>query len=574
MRLVAMFLMFALAFAATGARLFVLQIVEAPGYQQIAEKQRERDIEFPASRGSIFDRGGEPLGISVELRMVFADPAQIADPRRTAAKLAPVLGEDAAELEKKLRSIPGDRFEYLARQVLPKTAARVEKMALPGIGLEPEPKRFYPGGRLASHILGFVNIDGTVLAGVESQYQGILEGRAGRMTLEQDPAGRPLPQAEFTYEAPKQGRSLFLTIDKELQYFTELTLAQAVEEYSAEAGTAIVLEPGTGEVLSLANVPDFDPNHAGDYGPEQQRNRALTDVYEPGSAFKVVTLSAALEEGVVAPKTTFTVPDQFQYSDRVFHDSHPHPTEVMTVSEIIEQSSNVGTIKVGLELGGEKLDSYVRRFGFGKPTGLDFPGESRGIVLPLQDWSGSTIATIPIGQGIAVTPIQMAAAYGAIANDGVWVEPKLLHSTMDGDGRIQPSPPPARRRIVSTATARTVRKILHRVVNDGTGLEAQIPGYRVGGKTGTAQKVLATGGYGGGYVGSFGGFAPVDDPQVVVLVVLDDPSPIWGGSTAAPTFRKIMEFALRRVGASPSGNAARAADEIEAEREGPESSYD
>jgi cell division protein FtsI (penicillin-binding protein 3) len=557
------------AFGAMAARLFVLQIVEAPAYAQIAEQQRERVVEFPARRGSIFDRSGEPLAISVDLQMVFADPTMVENISGTAAKLAPLLKLPIPELEKKLRPYPGNpdnQFVFLAHQVLPKVASKIKKLDLPGIGMRAEPKRFYPGGHLAGHVLGFVNVDGSVRAGAEAQYESILEGKAGRMTLEQDPAGRPLPQAEFSYEPPKPGRSLFLTIDKELQYFTELTLAEATRTYHANSGTAIVMRPGSGEILALANVPDYDPNRPGDFDPDMQRNRAVTDVYEPGSAFKIVTLAGALQEKIVTPKTKFEVPAAFQYSDRVFHDSHIHPVESMSVTDIIEQSSNVGTIKIGLELGGERLDHYVHKFGFGHQTGLDFPGESAGIVLPRSEWSGSTIATIPIGQGIAVTPMQMVAAYGAIANGGVWVEPKLLHATMDGSGKIEPSSPPTTRRVVSEATARKMVKIFTGVVDRGTGVEAQIPGYRVAGKTGTAQKPLPTGGYGGDYVGSFVGFAPANDPEVVVMVVLDDPSPIWGGASAAPTFKTITEFALRRLGAAPTGNAERAARTIEAEQ--------
>lgn len=573
-RLVVMFFAFLLAFGGIAARLFVLQIVEAPAYAKIAANQRERDIEFPPSRGSIFDRGGEPLAISVDLQMVFADPSLIENVPRTAAKLAPLMYLPVGELEKKLRSYPGNRFEILAHQVLPKTASKVKAMALPGIAMESEPKRFYPGGRLAGHVLGFVNIDGSVRAGMEAQYESILEGKAGHMTLEQDPAGRPLPQAEFSYQPPKAGRSLFLTIDKELQYFTEQTLAEATELYHASSGTAIIMAPGTGEVLALANVPDFDPNHPGNFEPDAQRNRAVTDVYEPGSAFKLVTLAGALEEGVVTPKTKYDVPDAFQYSDRIFHDSHPHPPEKMSVAEIIQQSSNIGTIKIGLDLGGAELNRYVSKFGFGHETGLDFPGESAGIVLPRSEWSGSTVATIPIGQGIAVTPMQMVTAYAAVANGGVWVEPKLLDATMDGSGQQKPSSPPSRRRIISKRTAKQMVKILIGVVDEGTGIEAQIPGFKVAGKTGTAQKPLPTGGYGGDYVGSFLGFAPADDPAVVVMVVLDDPSPIWGGASAAPTFKKITEFALRRLGVSPSGNAEHAAKSIEAEQAGVTPAHD
>lgn len=566
-RLVFMFFIFILAFGLMVGRLFMLQIVEAPRYTSLAADQRERDIPFPARRGTVFDRTGEPLAISVDLKLVFADPEHVEDPVAAAQELAPLLGQAPAALLPSLQGTPStSRYEVLAHQVEPKLARQIRKLAIPGIYLRDEPKRYYPEGKLASHILGFVNLDGSVRSGIESQYQSILEGTAGHMTLEQDPTGRPLPQAEFSYEAPRPGRSLFLTLDKEIQYFTELTLANAVSRYKAEAGTAIVMQPETGEILAIANVPDFDPNNYSKASQEAQRNRALTDVYEPGSAFKIVTMAAALEEGIVTPKSTYTVPDAFQYLDRVFNDSHTHPTEQMTVSEILEQSSNVGTIKIGLDLGAEKLDEWIQRFGFGKKTGLDFPGEVGGIMLPRKMWSGTTIATLPIGQGIAVTAMQMAAAYAAVANDGVWTEPKILHSTMDGSGELSSAAAPRRHRIFSEQTAAQLKKMLLKVVNVGTGIEAQIPGYQVGGKTGTAQKALPTGGYGNSYIGSFVGFAPVNDPKVVVLVTLDEPKPIWGGSTAAPTFQEIAEYALRQLGVAPQGNAEKAAKVIEAEQ--------
>lgn len=567
-----MFVVFSLAFVGMASRLFVLQIVEGPGYTKLAVAQRDSVIEFPARRGAILDREGEPLAISVDLHTVWTDPEHVEDPAGQAKALARILKVDESELELKLAC--ECRFQYLARQVAPKVAQAVTRLDLPGIYLEAEPKRYYPGRRLASHVLGFVNIDGQGLEGIESQYDGILEGKPGSMTLEQDPTGRALPQAEFTYERPRPGRSLFLTIDKELQYFTQATLAGATQQFNAEAGTAIVMRPQTGEILALANVPDFDPNKAGTFSDADRRNRAVIDVYEPGSAYKIVATSAALEEGAVTPATTFVVPDSFAYSDRVFNDSHPHPTEKMTVAEIIHDSSNVGTIQIGLKLGGKSLDDYVRRFGFGSKTGLDFPGESPGIVLDRDDWTGPTIATIPIGQGIAVTPLQMAAAYSTIANGGLWVEPKLLAATMGDDARPEASPPPATRRVVSRATARKMTKILTGVTEKGTGIEAQIPGYAVAGKTGTAQKPLETGGYGNSYIGSFAGFAPANKPAIVVIVTLDEPSPIWGGSTAAPTFKTITQFALRHLGVSPTGNAEKAAKEIQAEQAGDAATYD
>ncbi|MDQ3963056.1 MAG: penicillin-binding protein 2 [Actinomycetota bacterium] len=569
-----MFVIFSLLFVAMGVRLVTLQIVDGARYEQLAARQRERVIPFPARRGAIFDRNGESLAVSLDHEMVFADPAHVEDVERLAGSLAPLIDVPVKELIPKLvGAVPGDRFEYIARQVAPDVAKKIKALDLPGIYFEDEPKRYYPGGRLAAHLLGFVNVDGTPFGGVEGAYDGILKGKAGEMTLEQDPVGLvdALPQAQFQQTRARPGRSLFLTIDKDVQYFTEHTLSGAVDEFGADGGSAIVMKVGTGEILAMANAPTYDPNRAGEFDPAAQRNRAVTDVYEPGSAFKIVTASAALEEGIVTPKTRYQVPDNLQVSDRVINDSHPHATENMTVSEIIEQSSNVGTVKMGLELGGARLDHYMKLFGFGSRTGLGFPGESAGIMLPRDEWSGSTIATLPIGQGVAVTPLQMAAAYSTIANDGVWVEPKLLYSTMDGSGAMTTASPPSTKRIISQKTALQMRKILTRVVKQGTGLEGAVPAYQVAGKTGTAQQPLPGGGYGNSYVGSFGGFAPASRPELVVFVMLDEPRPIWGGATAAPTFRAIMEFTLRHLGVSPTGNAEKAADAIEdaAARSGP-----
>ncbi|HVL63678.1 MAG TPA: penicillin-binding protein 2 [Actinomycetota bacterium] len=561
----ALFFVFSALFAAMAGRFVVLQVVEADEYRALAADFRQREIVFPAHRGSILDRNGEALAQSVDLQTVYAEPTEVEDPAGTAAELAPLLDVPPKELARRLRGgFPGDRFEYLARQVDPKTARRVAELGLAGVHLMKEPKRIYPNARLASHLLGFVNVDGDALGGIELQYDDILKGSPGRMILEQDPSGRhSLPQADFEYRRALPGRSLYLTIDKDLQYFTEHALRDAVARYSAEAGSAIVLDPSTGEILAMANLPDFDPNTFNRFEDAERRNRAVTDLYEPGSAFKIVTAAAVLEEGVATPRRTLTVPDALQVADRVIHDSHAHPVEEMSVARVIAESSNVGTVKLGIELGAERIDSWVRRFGFGRKSGLDFPGEAAGIVLDLENWSGSTIGTVPLGQGIAVTPLQMAAAYAAIANGGSWVEPKILYSSVTAQGEVTPASPAGRRRVVSPRTARRVRKMLVGVVEEGTGVEARIPGYVVAGKTGTAQKPLPTGGYGDSHIASFAGMVPAHDPQLVVLVVLDEPTPIWGGSTAAPTFRTIAEFALRHLGVPPSGNAQKAARELE-----------
>ncbi|MDQ5816081.1 MAG: penicillin-binding protein 2 [Actinomycetota bacterium] len=570
-----MFVFFVIAFGLMGARLFVLQIVEAPEYARLASAQRLKVVEFPARRGAIYDRSGRPLAISVDLQTVFADPALVTNAAAAASKLAPVLDMRVAALRAKLGGTrPGSRFEYIARQVEPKVANKVKALRLAGVFMEAEPKRFYPNGRVAAQLLGFVDIDGMGLSGLETQYEDILKGRPGEMSLEQDPSGRSLPQAEYTYDRPEPGRSLFLTIDKDIQYSTELALADAAQRYHAAAASAIVLDPRSGEVLAMANVPSFDPNKFWEFDQETYRNRAVTDVYEPGSAYKIVTAAGALQSNVITPDTSFVVPDEMPYADRVFHDSHFHATEEMTAAEIIQDSSNIGTIKIGLELGAEKLDAYVRKFGFGRATGLDFPGESSGIVLDLDEWSGSTIATIPLGQGIAVTAMQMASSYATLANRGVWVEPKLLHAHTNDAGEVVRSTPPTKRRVVSRRTAREMTEILTGVVTKGTGLEARIPGYAVAGKTGTAQKPLPGGGYGNSYTASFAGFVPADNPALVVIVVLDNPTPIWGGATAAPAFKAIAEPALQHLGIPPSGNAERVARELEAAQQGAEPPHD
>ena len=546
----------------------MLQVVESDEFQQIAAEQRVTKIEFPARRGTVLDRDAQTMSISVDLQVVYSDPSLIDDPRAVAAELGPVLDRRPRSLIQSLTgTFQGDQFEYVARQVNPKVAKKIAAMELPGIFFEDEPKRFYPNGRVASHLLGFVNVDGSVMEGVEAQYNEILAGKPGVVHFEKDVSGHQLPQADSSFEQPEPGRSIILSIDKDIQYFTESALVDAVRQYKATSGTAILMRPRTGEILALANVPDFDPNKYSEFSNDERRNRALADVYEPGSIFKAVTLAGALNEKAVTPKTSFVVPDQLQVADRVIHDSSPHATEKMDVREIITKSSNVGTVMIGQELGGEYLDEYVRRFGFGTKTGLDFPGESPGIVRPLEDWSGSSIGNIPIGQGVAVTPLQMVTAYATIANRGVWVEPRLLAGTIGDDAHLEPAAPSSKKRVLRPGVAGTVTGILSDVVSEGTGMLAQVPGYEVAGKTGTAQKVLEEGGYGEEYIASFAGYAPAKRPQVAAIVILDSPTPIYGGLTAAPTFKIIMQRALRELAVPPDNNAERAAAAIAADED-------
>jgi cell division protein FtsI (penicillin-binding protein 3) len=567
-RLISAFVVLTLLFGLMGARLFMLQVVESDEFQQIAAEQRLTKIEFPARRGTVLDRDAETLSISVDLQVVYSDPTLIDDPSGVAAKLGPLLKKRPESLIESLTgTFEGDQFEYVARQVDPRVAKKIAAMELPGIFLEAEPKRVYPNGRVASHVVGFVNVDGSVMEGVEAQYNNVLAGKPGVVRFEKDTFGHQLPQADSTYEQPEPGHSILLTIDKDIQYFTETALMNAVDQFNAASGTAIIMRPKTGEILALANLPDFDPNAYSKFSDEERRNRALADVYEPGSIFKAITLAGVLNDKAVTPKTSFVVPDQLQVADRVIHDSSPHATEKMNVREIITKSSNVGTVMIGQELGSEGLDKYVHRFGFGRKTGLDFPGESAGIVRPLEDWSGSSIGNIPIGQGVAVTPLQMVSAFATIANDGVWVEPRLLTGTVGDDARLVPARPSSKKRVVRSGVARTVTDILSDVVSEGTGIHAQIPGYEVAGKTGTAQKVLEEGGYGDDFFASFAGYAPAKRPEVAAIVILDSPTPIYGGLTAAPTFKIIVQRALRELAVPPSNNAEKAAEAIEADED-------
>jgi cell division protein FtsI (penicillin-binding protein 3) len=567
-RLISAFVVLTLLFGLMGARLFMLQVVESDEFQQIAAEQRLTKIEFPARRGTVLDRDAETLSISVDLQVVYSDPTLIDNPSGIAAKLGPLLKKRPESLIESLTgTFEGDQFEYVARQVDPRVAKKIAAMELPGIFLEAEPKRVYPNGRVASHVVGFVNVDGSVMEGVEAQYNNVLAGKPGVVRFEKDTFGHQLPQADSTYEQPEPGHSILLTIDKDIQYFTETALMNAVDQFNAASGTAIIMRPKTGEILALANLPDFDPNAYSKFSDEERRNRALADVYEPGSIFKAITLAGVLNDKAVTPKTSFVVPDQLQVADRVIHDSSPHATEKMNVREIITKSSNVGTVMIGQELGSEGLDKYVHRFGFGRKTGLDFPGESAGIVRPLEDWSGSSIGNIPIGQGVAVTPLQMVSAFATIANDGVWVEPRLLTGTVGDDARLVPARPSSKKRVVRSGVARTVTDILSDVVSEGTGIHAQIPGYEVAGKTGTAQKVLEEGGYGDDFFASFAGYAPAKRPEVAAIVILDSPTPIYGGLTAAPTFKIIVQRALRELAVPPSNNAEKAAAAIEADED-------
>ena len=550
-RLGALFLILAVSFAAVAVRLVVLQVGDADDYRALARDQRVRTISLPAVRGSILDRDGHELALSLPAQAVYADPFLVEDPRRTARRLAPVLDMKVRELRKRLRA--DGRFVYLARRIEPGIARTVEDLGLAGIGFLDETKRYYPDGDLASHLLGFVGVEDQGLAGLEFQYDAILAGSPGRMVFEQDPSGNTIPQGEGRSVEPVPGHDLVLTIDRDLQFQAERMLEAAVRANGARGGTVIVMDPSTGEIMAMATAPGFDANAFQEAPTYITKARAVTDVYEPGSVNKVITAAAALEERVIGLDETLSVPDHWLVADHVFHDSHSHPRETMALTDIVSQSSNVGTIRIAQRLGPDLLDEYLRRFGFGSPTGVGFPGEAEGILMPPDTWWGTSIGTIPIGQGIAVTPLQMASVYATVASGGVRVQPTLVRGTIDPGGKFHPAAPPARRRVVSRKTAEHVTGMLAQAVRSGTGIEAQIPRYWVAGKTGTARKPLEDAlGYSDKYVASFMGFLPAGDPELVVAAILDEPTTVYGGVASAPLFREVARYAVAHYGIPPA----------------------
>ncbi|HEX2032470.1 MAG TPA: penicillin-binding protein 2 [Actinomycetota bacterium] len=545
-RLAALFVAFALSFAGVGARLVVLQVRDAEAYEALARDQRLRSISLPAGRGTIYDRDRHELALSLPARAVYADPRLVKHPARVAAALAPHLEVPARRLERMLAA--DGSFVYLARRVDLPIARRIERLALPGIGLLEETKRYYPGSDLAAQVLGFVGVDGVGLTGLEMAYEDLLAGDPGRMVIEQDPGGTPIPQAGERLVRPVPGEDLVLTLDRDLQFHAQRALQEAVRSNGARGGMVIALRPGTGEVLAMATAPAFDLNAYSEAPEHLLRNRPVTDVYEPGSVNKVITAAAALEERAIGLEETLTVPDTYRVGDGVFHDAHQHPTVPMTLTDIIADSSNVGTIMVAERLGKETLDRYLRRFGFGRPTGIGFPGEADGILLTPERWWQTSMGTIPIGQGVAVTPLQMTSVYATIASGGVRVEPTLVRGTVDGRGRFRPAPAPDEERVVSRRTARKVTGMLAQAVAEGTGQAARLPGYWVAGKTGTARKPLEGAlGYSDQYVASFIGFLPARDPAIVIAAILDEPDTVYGGIAAAPLFRDVARFAAAHL---------------------------
>jgi cell division protein FtsI (penicillin-binding protein 3) len=557
-RLISIFIVSALSLGAILARLVVLQVRDAGALESRALDQRVRDLTLPAPRGTIFDRSGGQLAMSLPAKDVYADPRLVRDPREEARTIARILRLKVRDVRPLLATTTDRhgtpiRFVYVRRGVDLTVAKRLQDEHLPGIGFLGDTRRYYPAGSLAPQVLGFVGVDGTGLAGLEKQYQRLLAGRAGHEVVQEDPSGTLIPQAGTVSTPPVPGDDLVLTIDRDIQYRAQQSLADAVRRNHASGGTVIVMDPRTGDILAMATYPWFDPNRFAEADPDFLRSRAVTDVYEPGSVNKVITAAAAVQEGTVGLQHRFVVPDQLKIYDATIHDAETHPTEQMTLADIISLSSNIGAIKVADTLGQQRFYRYLTRFGFGHTTGLGFPGESGGILPPVETWSGVSLATMAYGQGIAVTPLQMASVYATIANGGTWVQPRLVRGTVDAGGTFQAAPASKTRRVVSATTARLVTRMLAYAVETGTGVQAQIHGYWVAGKTGTARVPRQDrAGYTHKTIASFIGFAPASRPSLVVAAMLDDPSTIYGGVAAAPLFQDVARFALARLRIPPA----------------------
>jgi cell division protein FtsI (penicillin-binding protein 3) len=545
--------LFLLMFLAVGARAFQLQILQGEKLKRLGEKQHLTEWTILPKRGTILDRGGEPLAVSLEAQSVYARPKRIKDIEVASRSIAQSLSIDAQEIERKLTT--DKSFVWLKRQIAPKEAERIKTLNLEGVSMYNEPNRYYPQGPLAGQVVGFVGRDSQGLDGLELHYDPYLRGESGSSMIERDALGRKvLVQGVEEIQIPP-GSDIQLTLDTSMQHLAEKELETAVAKFRAKRGIAVVAEPFTGEILALANYPLFNPNDASNRSSSQWRNRAVTDSFEPGSTFKSVLAAAALEEGVVGKEDLFYCElGKYAYGGKVIHDSHEHGW--LSFAKIIQYSSNIGVTKVAEKLTKQRYFKYIEKFGFGRPTGIDLPGEAAGVVRPADKWAPIDLATHSFGQGVSVTPIQLLMAYGAIANGGFLMKPFVVRRVLTPDGQVAwENQPHVVRRVISEPTARALTSILKGVVSEGgTGVMGSVEGFEVAGKTGTAQKPdLARGGYfAKKRVASFVGFVPADDPRLVLLVLIDEPEvDVYGGTVAAPTFRNIAGAGLRRLGVLP-----------------------
>jgi cell division protein FtsI (penicillin-binding protein 3) len=567
-----MFVGACIALSLFGVQLLRLQALDASALAEQALGSRLTTMVVPASRGQILDRHGVVLATSLERYNIAVDQKVIPeyyrfvkDPasgktrrldlgREGAARaLAGALGMPLGTVRERITGTR--RFAYLAKGVSPQVWRRVEALRIGAVHPERTTRRSYPADGVGASVVGFVGKDNTALAGLELSLDHRLGGRSGSITYQRDPSGRYIPTTDLAERRAVPGHTVRLTLDRDLQWKAERLLAAKIKQTRALSGTVVVMSVADGKILALANAPTFDPNVPSRSTSANLSNRALSEVYEPGSTSKVLTAAAALEEGVVLSSTPLTVPAQINRGGTTFHDSHPHPTERLTFAGVLAKSSNVGTVLAGERMSPGTTYGYLSRFGIGRPTGLSFPGESRGILAPPQDWSGSQRYTVLFGQGLSVNAVQAAGVYQTIANGGLRVPPRLVDGVVDDQGRLRPTPAPHPIRVVSPRTAGRLRGMLEGVVSaEGTAPQARIPGYRVAGKTGTAQRFDPGCGCYRGYTASFIGMAPADAPRVVVAVTLQRPvRGHYGGVVAAPVFRDVMSYALQEQQIPPTG---------------------
>jgi len=536
------------------ARLVYLQVVKHADLSARAERQQMRTVTAPAKRGEILDRRGRVLAYSVDAESIYAVPSEIEQPQKAVFAICGALEDCTARERQQLVERFGRQraFVYVRRQVTPEQARRVKALELEGIGFMKESRRFYPNKDLAAHLLGYVGIDGEGLHGIESAYDSLIKGRSGTVLVQTDARRHAFSRVE---KPPTTGASLELTLDEYLQHIAERELRAGVEENDAQGGSALIMDPWSGEILAMASWPTFNPNAFRQSREDARRNRAVQDLYEPGSTFKVVTASAALEEKVIRPTDLIDAnPGTIRFGSRVIRDTHNYG--VLSFADVLVKSSNVGAIKVGLRLGPERLGLYVNRFGFGKPISPDFPGESPGIVWDPAKLTDSALASVAMGYQVGVTPLQMAAAVSSVANGGELIEPRVVRAVIRGARRV-PVPRKVLRRTISPGTAAELTRIMEGVVEEGgTATRAKLEGYTVAGKTGTAQK-LVNGRYSHSeYNTSFVGFVPSRKPVFTIIVVIDSPAVNkYGGLAAAPVFQRIADAALRQYAVPPTLNA-------------------
>jgi len=530
-------------------RLVSLQVLQAAELTARADRQHQKSVTMEGARGTVTDRHGKVFAMNVEVPSIFGVPTSLDSPANAARSLSPVLHIRREEIEKKLRQ---DRhFVWLARKVEPEQGRRLEQLSIDGIGMVMEGRRFYPKGPLLAHVLGFVGMDGVGLEGLERRYESQLHGEKRLTILQRDALGRTVFPKDLREQVPATGQALTLTIDEVIQYIAEKELEEAVDHARAKSGTIIVMEPRTGAILAMAVSPRFDPNAVASLTADRWRNRALTDTYEPGSTMKVVVAAAALEERVMMPGSMlFGENGRMTIANTTIHDHEK--LGWMTFAQMIQKSSNIGAAKTGMLVGDQRLYRYLQAFGFGQRTDIDLPGEVSGLLKAPREWGRRSLASISMGQEVGVTPLQMITAVSAIANDGVLMKPYVVAEVRDEKGqRMKEILPQVKRRVVSPATAHTLTTIMEGVVSSGTGTKAAIPGFRVAGKTGTAQKVdPRTGTYSSALsIGSFVGFVPADAPRLTIIVVIDEPQgEAWGGVVAAPVFRRVGEQVLTYLG--------------------------